>query len=111
MSRKRTPDTTTSPSALPSTLSHEEMAMYSGVGASLLRGDSLETAVGKGIAARGYAGANTCKLRLSRLFDFVRAISMKSDVRRPAVCGCCGSVSVSRSSRDYETHRRSVSPF
>lgn len=38
-------------------MTHEDLTMYGGAGASLLRGDSPETAVGKGIAARGYAGA------------------------------------------------------
>ncbi|MFC9790077.1 hypothetical protein [Rhodococcus sp. NPDC127528] len=37
---------------------HEELTMYGGAGASLLNGDAPETAVGKGIAARGYAGAS-----------------------------------------------------
>ncbi|WP_433604781.1 hypothetical protein [Prescottella agglutinans] len=31
--------------------------MYGGAGASMLQGDSPETAVGKGIATRGFAGA------------------------------------------------------
>lgn len=45
------------PGAQPRKLSHEDLTMYGGAGASLLSGDSPETAVGKGIAARGYAGA------------------------------------------------------
>lgn len=43
----------------PRKLAHEDLAMYGGAGASLLSGDSPETAVGKGIAARGYAGATS----------------------------------------------------
>lgn len=38
-------------------LTHEKLTMYGGAGASLLSGDSPETAVGKGLAASGYAGA------------------------------------------------------
>ncbi len=44
-------------STRPRKLSHKDLTMYGGAGASLLSGDSPETAVGKGIAARGYAGA------------------------------------------------------
>ena len=43
--------------ALSRKLSHKDLTMYGGAGASLLSGDSPETAVGKGIAARGYVGA------------------------------------------------------
>lgn len=47
------------PAAQPRKLTHKELTMYGGAGASLLGGDSPETAVGKGIAARGYAGATS----------------------------------------------------
>ena len=37
----------------------------------------------------------------NRLFDFGRAISMKSGLRSPAVCGCSGSVSGGWNCRDF----------
>ncbi|NMM91246.1 hypothetical protein B2J88_44260 [Rhodococcus sp. SRB_17] len=57
MSSKRKAEGEKTSDTRPRKISHKDLAMYSGAGASLLGGDSPETAVGNGIAARGYAGA------------------------------------------------------
>lgn len=46
----------------PSKLSHRDLTGLAGAGVSLLGGGSPEEAVGKGIAARGYAGATNASL-------------------------------------------------
>lgn len=48
--------------APPSKLSHRDLTGLAGAGVSLVGGDSPEEAVGKGIAARGYAGATNASL-------------------------------------------------
>ncbi len=42
------------------------------------------------------------------LFDFVRAVSLNSGLRRPAGCGCSGSVCGGRSSLGFGIRRRRV---
>ena len=47
-------------------------------------------------------------IEVYRLFDFVRAISLNSELRRPAGCGCSGSVCGGRSSLGFGIRRRRV---
>ncbi|MBY6540317.1 hypothetical protein HQ325_16710 [Rhodococcus sp. BP-349] len=48
--------------AAPNKLSHRDLTGLAGAGVSLLGGGNPEEAVGKGIAARGYAGATNASL-------------------------------------------------
>ena len=50
-----------------------------------------------------------CLSPLCALFNLERAITLKSDVRQPAVYGCRESVSAEPNSHDYEIHTPSVS--